>query len=113
MKYYGRAPLRIGLGGGGSDIKEHFSIHGGAVVNLTINKYAHVFIEENSSNSILLRSFDLEIKEEYKSIEDCEKNISLSSLKLHIAAILVLKKIISGGNLMPVIIRENYMFKML
>ena len=82
-KYYGRAPLRIGLAGGGSDIKEHFLNYGGAVTNITINQYAHVFIEENTEKIIEFKSHDLQVDDTYSNIADVKKRIDESSLKLH------------------------------
>ena len=36
-----RAPLRISLAGGGTDIKAFFKNNGGAVLNIAITKYAY------------------------------------------------------------------------
>ncbi|MDC2974983.1 hypothetical protein OAX47_02175 [Prochlorococcus sp. AH-736-K09] len=41
-----RAPLRIGLAGGGSDIKSFSDIYSGAVLNMTICKYAFCEIKQ-------------------------------------------------------------------
>ena len=35
-----RAPLRLGIAGGGSDIESYFRLRQGEVINLTIAKYA-------------------------------------------------------------------------
>jgi len=41
MVFRSIAPLRISFAGGGTDIQEYFIEHGGAVINSTINWYAH------------------------------------------------------------------------
>ena len=34
-----RAPLRIGLAGGGTDIKDYYELYQGATLNVTLRKY--------------------------------------------------------------------------
>ncbi len=50
-----KAPLRIGLAGGGTDVSPYSDIFGGAILNATINLYAHASIDDNVDNEIIFK----------------------------------------------------------
>lgn len=54
-----RAPLRIGLAGGGSDVSPFCDIYGGEVINATINKYVYCVIDTSRDNNIRFTSRDM------------------------------------------------------
>ena len=67
MIYRSKAPLRLGLAGGGSDVSPYSEIYGGAVLNATIDQYAFCTIEETSTGTVELNASDLNILKSYPS----------------------------------------------
>lgn len=55
-----RAPLRIGLAGGGTDLSPYSDLYGGAVLNATISLFAQATILPNHSNRIRLESVEMD-----------------------------------------------------
>ncbi len=55
-----RAPLRLGLAGGGSDVPPYSDLHGGAVLNATINLSAFCTIQSNDDGQIRFVAADRE-----------------------------------------------------
>ena len=49
-----QTPLRISFAGGGTDFKDFWQEHGGAVVSSAIDKYVHVIIKERFDDLIVL-----------------------------------------------------------
>ena len=58
MIYRSRAPLRIGLAGGGTDVSPYSDLYGGAILNATINLFAHASIEPIEENAIIVQALD-------------------------------------------------------
>ena len=65
MIYRSKAPLRIGLAGGGTDVSPYSDTYGGAILNATLNLYAHATIITNTSNAIILHAADRNEQETY------------------------------------------------
>ena len=74
-----KAPLRLGLAGGGSDVSPYSDIYGGLVLNATINLYTYCTIEERSDAKIVIQSWDADCRQTLDSapILDIDGHASL------------------------------------
>lgn len=76
-----KAPLRIGLAGGGTDVSPYSDIYGGAVLNATISLYAYASIEPRTDNMIVIRSIDKDTTIELPSSDYIEIDGQLDLIK--------------------------------
>ena len=53
-----RAPLRISLAGGGTDLEAYYGKYGGAVISATIDKFFYVIMTTSDADSIQVSSSD-------------------------------------------------------
>jgi D-glycero-alpha-D-manno-heptose-7-phosphate kinase len=55
-----KAPLRIGLAGGGTDVSPYSDVYGGCILNATINMFAYTTIETRDDGKITFEALDIE-----------------------------------------------------
>lgn len=58
-----RAPLRLGLAGGGTDLVGYSEDFGGAVLNVTIDRYAYAHLTYGIEGKVGFRASDLDVSE--------------------------------------------------
>jgi D-glycero-alpha-D-manno-heptose-7-phosphate kinase len=81
MIFRSRAPLRLGLAGGGTDVSPYSDLYGGAVLNATISMYAYATIEPKEDGKIVFNSIDRGKRLEFESKEFLEIDGNLDLLK--------------------------------
>lgn len=69
-----RAPLRLGLAGGGTDVSPYCDVYGGHVMNVTIDRYAYAILSPRSGNESCFHAIDVG----HEEIHSCEAAIDTS-----------------------------------
>ncbi|MFN4005953.1 MAG: dehydrogenase [Chitinophagaceae bacterium] len=81
MIYRSRAPLRIGLAGGGTDVSPYADTYGGAILNATVSLYAHASIEPIEENGIIIQALDRKEEQRFAWASELPINGTLDLLK--------------------------------
>jgi len=81
MIYRSKAPLRIGLAGGGTDVSPYCDLYGGAILNATVSLYAYANIEPIDENMIILNAVDRKEEERFEWSDKLPVNGKLDLLK--------------------------------
>ncbi|MEO6549506.1 MAG: dehydrogenase [Ferruginibacter sp.] len=81
MIYRSKAPLRIGLAGGGTDVSPFSDEFGGAILNATISLSAYASIEPIAGNTIIVEALDRKEQQQFEWLPTLPINGSLDLLK--------------------------------
>jgi D-glycero-alpha-D-manno-heptose-7-phosphate kinase len=81
MIYRSKAPLRIGLAGGGTDVSPYCDLYGGAILNATVSLYAYANIEPIDQPRIILQAIDRKERQEYDLMKQLPIDGNLDLLK--------------------------------
>lgn len=74
-----RSPLRVSLGGGGTDLSSYYSDHGGFLVAAAIDKYVYITKHRTFQEEIIIKYSKLE---RVQSVDQIEHPIVREALKL-------------------------------
>ena len=75
----GRSPLRISLGGGGTDLPSYYRDHGGFLIAAAITQYVYVSFQETPLSEMILRYSQIE---RVKRVADIHHPIIREALRL-------------------------------
>lgn len=78
--YRARAPLRLGLAGGGTDVSPFSEEQGGYVLNATVDLYAQAILEPRNDGRIIFAAEDREESVELKAVPALQ---DVDPLRLH------------------------------
>ncbi|HIH18583.1 TPA: hypothetical protein HA225_01250 [Candidatus Micrarchaeota archaeon] len=79
-----RAPSRIGIGGGGSDLPSFFESNGGAVLNVALNLFSYTKMSKNGTGMSRVVSHDWEVDRQFDDLKlefDSNKKENIDMVK--------------------------------
>ncbi|MFZ2872095.1 hypothetical protein [Zavarzinia sp.] len=103
QKTRARAPLRLGLAGGGTDLSPYCDQFGGAVLNVTIDRYAFASIIPRADNRVCFMSDDTGVEESF----EIDQPLSAAKLLLHRGVYQRMMTEFNGGRRAPMTIRTT------
>jgi D-glycero-alpha-D-manno-heptose-7-phosphate kinase len=74
-----QTPLRVSFFGGGTDLKEYYSLNGGAVLSSAIDKYIYIIIKSRYDDLIVLNYSE---REKVSNIDEIKHNIFREALRI-------------------------------
>jgi D-glycero-alpha-D-manno-heptose-7-phosphate kinase len=93
-----RAPLRLGLAGGGTDVSPYTDEYGGCVLNATIYRYAYATIRTLDESIVRFVASDLMIEKERSISDTLERD---GKLDLHTTVYNYMMNHYNGGRRIP------------
>lgn len=81
MIYRSKAPLRLGLAGGGTDVSPYSDLYGGAILNATLSLYAYATLEHLDTPQIVMHAIDQDQKQTFNTHEELPIDNTLDLLK--------------------------------
>lgn len=94
-----RAPLRLGLAGGGTDVSPYCDSHGGYVLNATIARYAYAVVKPLTEPVVRFVATDQENTEVFSLDEEV---VIGGGLQLHKAVYREMMQTYNGGHRLPI-----------
>src|SRR5438477_11317675 len=74
-----RSPLRISLGGGGTDLPSYYKKHSGFLIAAAIDKYVYITLHQTFQPGIILKYSKME---QVKAVEEVHHPIVREAMKL-------------------------------
>jgi D-glycero-alpha-D-manno-heptose-7-phosphate kinase len=75
-----RAPLRISLGGGGTDLPSYYSQHGGFILSAAIDKYVYICVNRPAADQFIRLKYS--ISEKVATVDEVQHDLVRPTLKL-------------------------------
>src|SRR3954471_12169691 len=86
-----RSPLRISLGGGGTDLPSYYRDHSGFLIAAAIDKYVYITLHQTFTEELIIKYSKLERvnsidKIEHPIIRECLRHVSIQTPHLEITS---------------------------
>ncbi|HEY1262844.1 MAG TPA: galactokinase [Terriglobales bacterium] len=114
-----RSPLRISLGGGGTDLPSYYREHGGFLIAAAIDKYVYITLHRTFVRDLIIKYSSLErvssvdqvqhplVREALRLLKICDTNLEITSM----ADIPAGTGLGSSGSFVTALLRALHMFQ--